>query len=53
VGESFVIENARVALADAVIDGWVAIAGGRIAEVGEGRAPERGIDLGGDLLAPG
>jgi alpha-D-ribose 1-methylphosphonate 5-triphosphate diphosphatase len=53
VGESFVIENARVVLADAVLDGWVAVEDGRIVEVGEGRAPERGIDLGGDLLAPG
>ena len=51
---SFVIENARVVLADAVIDaGWVAIDGERIAEVGGGRAPERGLDFGGDLLAPG
>ena len=40
-------------LPDAVVDGWVAVDGERIAEVGEGRAPERGIDLGGDLLAPG
>jgi alpha-D-ribose 1-methylphosphonate 5-triphosphate diphosphatase len=45
-------------LADAVIDaGWVAIDGERIAEVGGGRAPRtaigRGLDLGGDLLAPG
>jgi alpha-D-ribose 1-methylphosphonate 5-triphosphate diphosphatase len=47
-----------VVLPDAVIDGgWVAIAGGRIAEVGTGRAPRsalgRGIDFGGDLLTPG
>jgi alpha-D-ribose 1-methylphosphonate 5-triphosphate diphosphatase len=53
VGESVVIGNARVVLADAVVDGWVAVVGERIAEVGSGRAPERGIDLGGDLLAPG
>jgi alpha-D-ribose 1-methylphosphonate 5-triphosphate diphosphatase len=53
-GQSFVIENARVVLADAVIDtGWAAIEGERIAEVGEGRAPERGIDFKGDLLTPG
>ncbi|HLW90872.1 MAG TPA: alpha-D-ribose 1-methylphosphonate 5-triphosphate diphosphatase [Roseiarcus sp.] len=51
--ESFVLTNVRMALADRVIDGWVAIDGGRIAEIGEGRAPERGLDLGGDYLIPG
>jgi alpha-D-ribose 1-methylphosphonate 5-triphosphate diphosphatase len=51
---SIVIENAKVVLADTVVEnGWVAIAGERIAEVGVGRAPERGLDFGGDLLAPG
>ena len=29
--------------------GWVAVADGRIAEIGEGDAPERGEDVGGDL----
>jgi alpha-D-ribose 1-methylphosphonate 5-triphosphate diphosphatase len=53
VGESIVIENARVVLADAVVDGWIAIDGEQIAEVGTGRAPEHGIDLDGDLLTPG
>jgi alpha-D-ribose 1-methylphosphonate 5-triphosphate diphosphatase len=48
-----VIENAKVVLADQVIDGWVAASGAHICEVGEGRAPERGIDFAGDLLAPG
>lgn len=49
-----VLTNARIVLADTVIEnGWLAIAGGRIAEVGEGRPPERGDDLGGDLLMPG
>jgi alpha-D-ribose 1-methylphosphonate 5-triphosphate diphosphatase len=52
--ESIVIENARVVLPDTVLDGgWVAVAGGCIAEVGTGRAPERGVDFGGDLLTPG
>ena len=50
---TLVFENARVVLPEAVAEGWVAVAGERIVEVGEGRAPERGIDLGGDLLAPG
>jgi alpha-D-ribose 1-methylphosphonate 5-triphosphate diphosphatase len=53
VTRGIVLENARVVLADAVIDGWVAISGQHIVEVGEGRAPDRGIDLAGDLLAPG
>jgi alpha-D-ribose 1-methylphosphonate 5-triphosphate diphosphatase len=33
--------------------GWVAVADGRIAEVGEGTPPERCEDLAGDLLIPG
>ncbi len=49
-----VFSNARVVLKDRVIDrGWVAVADGRISEVGEGDAPERGEDLHGDLLMPG
>ncbi len=52
--EDFVLANARVVLADRVIeDGWVAVAEGRIAEVGEGAAPERGVDMAGDLVMPG
>lgn len=48
------LTNARVVLADRVIDhGWVAIANGVIAEVGEGRPPEKGEDFEGDLLLPG
>jgi alpha-D-ribose 1-methylphosphonate 5-triphosphate diphosphatase len=46
--------HARVVLADRVIeDGWVAVTDGRIAEIGEGAAPERGEHCGGDLLMPG
>jgi alpha-D-ribose 1-methylphosphonate 5-triphosphate diphosphatase len=49
-----ILANARVVLVDAVIErGWVAIADGRIAEIGEGTPPERGDDLAGDLLIPG
>jgi len=49
-----VLSNARVVLADRVVErGWVAAADGRIAEVGEGRAPEQSTDLAGDLLLPG
>jgi alpha-D-ribose 1-methylphosphonate 5-triphosphate diphosphatase len=46
--------NGRIVLADHVIDhGWVAIAGDRIVEIGEGQPPERGEDCEGDLLMPG
>lgn len=49
-----IFSNARVVLNDRVIErGWVAIANGMIAEVGEGDAPERGEDMRGDLLMPG
>jgi alpha-D-ribose 1-methylphosphonate 5-triphosphate diphosphatase len=52
-GDTILI-NARVVLADRVIEaGWVAVSGGTIAEIGEGRPPERGEDLEGDLLLPG
>lgn len=51
--ESFVLDNAEIVLPDAVIRGFVAVADGRIVEVGEGRAPERGIDLDGETLIPG
>jgi alpha-D-ribose 1-methylphosphonate 5-triphosphate diphosphatase len=49
-----VIGNARIVLAERVIEhGWVALADGRIAEFGEGRAPEASEDAGGDLIMPG
>jgi alpha-D-ribose 1-methylphosphonate 5-triphosphate diphosphatase len=49
-----VLTNARIVLADRVIErGWLAMADGVIAEFGEGRPPERGDDLQGDLLMPG
>lgn len=49
-----VLTNARLVLADRVIErGWLAVADGRIADFGEGGAPERGEDLHGDLLMPG
>jgi alpha-D-ribose 1-methylphosphonate 5-triphosphate diphosphatase len=49
-----VIGNARVVLADRVIErGWVAVADGRIAEIGEGDAPRADEDARGDLLMPG
>ncbi|RVU17457.1 alpha-D-ribose 1-methylphosphonate 5-triphosphate diphosphatase [Methylobacterium oryzihabitans] len=47
------IENATLVLPDRVQHGWIAVTDGRIAEIGEGRAPERGLDLAGDTLIPG
>src|ERR1700709_73336 len=49
-----VLGNARIVLADRVIErGWVAFAGGRMAEFGEGHAPSASEDAGGDLVMPG
>ena len=47
------IENAALVLRDEILHGWLAVADGRIAAIGEGRAPERGLDLDGDYLLPG
>jgi alpha-D-ribose 1-methylphosphonate 5-triphosphate diphosphatase len=52
--EDFVVTNARIVLADRVIEnGWLAVSRGRIAEIGEGAAPERGHDAAGELVMPG
>lgn len=49
-----ILTNARIVLADATIEnGWLAMSGDEIAEIGEGRPPERGEDMRGDLLMPG
>src|SRR6185437_2498336 len=49
-----VIGNAGIVLADRVIEhGWIAVADGRIAEIGEGKAPAGSEDARGDLLMPG
>lgn len=48
-----IIENAHLVLPDRVEAGWIAVVDGRIAEIGTGRAPERGLDLAGDCLIPG
>jgi alpha-D-ribose 1-methylphosphonate 5-triphosphate diphosphatase len=50
---TFVLDNAAIVLADRVENGWLAVENGQIAEIGTGRAPERGIDLGGDFVVPG
>ncbi|MFN3889252.1 MAG: alpha-D-ribose 1-methylphosphonate 5-triphosphate diphosphatase [Beijerinckiaceae bacterium] len=49
----FVLEDARIVLREGEIRGWLAIVDGRIAEIGEGVPPERGVDFGGDFLLPG
>jgi alpha-D-ribose 1-methylphosphonate 5-triphosphate diphosphatase len=52
--QTHVFSNARVILADRVIEnGWVAICGDLIGEIGEGRPPVSGEDCAGDLLMPG
>ena len=48
------IGNARIVLAERVIEhGWIALVDGRIAEIGEGRAPGANEDACGDLIMPG
>jgi alpha-D-ribose 1-methylphosphonate 5-triphosphate diphosphatase len=51
MAEELVLTNARVILADKVIDGHVVFRHGLIAEIGSG--PARGEDLEGDYLLPG
>jgi alpha-D-ribose 1-methylphosphonate 5-triphosphate diphosphatase len=49
-----ILGNARIVLADRVIErGWIAFADRRIAEHGEGDAPDGSEDAGGDLVLPG
>jgi alpha-D-ribose 1-methylphosphonate 5-triphosphate diphosphatase len=49
-----ILSHARVVLADRVIeDGWIAVAEGKIADLGEGRAPEESENLAGDFVLPG
>ena len=53
-GSDTVIGNARIVLTDRVIErGWIAVVDGRIAEIGEGRAPAGSVDAAGDLVMPG
>ena len=53
-GSEIAIGNARIVLAERVIErGWIAVADGRIAGFGEGKAPAGSADSGGDLLMPG
>src|SRR5258705_4535670 len=49
-----ILGNARIVLADRIIErGWIVVADGRIAEIGEGSAPGGSEDAAGDLIMPG
>ena len=48
-----VLGNAKVALTDAIVDGWIAVRDGIIVEVGRGTAPRGSVDVSGDLVIPG
>jgi len=49
-----ILSNARIVLADRVIGrGWLAVADGRIADIGEDSGPRGAEDVAGDLLMPG
>lgn len=51
---NFVLSHARLVLADRVIEeGWLAVADGRIAEIGQGDGPGPAEDVGGDTIIPG
>ncbi|MBU2533362.1 MAG: alpha-D-ribose 1-methylphosphonate 5-triphosphate diphosphatase, partial [Alphaproteobacteria bacterium] len=43
----------RIALPDEIVEGWLRVEDGIIAEVGRGAPPPGAIDLDGDLLMPG
>ena len=46
-------ENAEIVTADDQFRGYAVVKDGLITEIGAGRAPEKGVDLGGDYLIPG
>jgi len=50
--DPIVLTNANVVAADRVFPGWVAVAQGRIAEIGEGRGPKGGIDCQATICCP-
>ncbi len=53
MSDPIVLSNAEIITAEHQFRGYVVVQDGRIAEIGEGRSPERGIDLNGDYLLPG
>ena len=48
-----ILDNVEIVTANAQFRGYLIAENGRIAEIGEGSAPERGQDCGGDFLLPG
>lgn len=51
--ELSVLKNARIVLADEVVEGHVALSEGQIVSIDTGLAPQAGQDLDGDYLIPG
>src|SRR6266852_7090660 len=53
-GDQLLLANARLVLADQVIEGgWIVAANGIISEFGRGRPPACAEDMAGDLVIPG
>ncbi|MEZ5819024.1 MAG: alpha-D-ribose 1-methylphosphonate 5-triphosphate diphosphatase [Hyphomicrobiaceae bacterium] len=48
-----VFKNARIALADQIIEGWIAAKNGIIADFGTGDGPRTAVDAEGDIVMPG
>lgn len=53
MSNELILANAKIGLADEIVDGWVAVEDGVIVEIGRGNPPKGGIDVDGDLLIPG
>jgi alpha-D-ribose 1-methylphosphonate 5-triphosphate diphosphatase len=53
MSETLVLSNAEIVTAEHQFRGYVVVQDGRIVEIGEGRAPEAGVDFSGDFLLPG
>ncbi|MDQ0394680.1 alpha-D-ribose 1-methylphosphonate 5-triphosphate diphosphatase [Labrys monachus] len=52
--DQFLLTNARLVLVDRIVEhGWLAVDKGMIVDLGEGEAPEPGLDMGGDHVVPG
>ena len=54
MSDDLLLTNATLVLPDDVVErGWLAVAGGVIVAIGEGEAPETGLDCRGDTIVPG
>jgi alpha-D-ribose 1-methylphosphonate 5-triphosphate diphosphatase len=54
VPTDLILQNADLVLPDRIVEGgWISVVDGVIAEFGEGRPPEPGLDCGGDTVVPG